>query len=147
MTGDLQIVRSGYLTGNSACHSHSAVGKVNFGFRMTHSSDEITVRCRDAFFSFCQYTHMTTQAGSAGRSTDSSPRFYKFFNNTFFKGIKVHLLSSRYDYTAYTRVYMPVFKYLDSKSQILETTVCATPDYSLIDFYSFYLAYRFGIGR
>jgi hypothetical protein len=42
---------------------------------------------------------------------------------------------------------MPVFEYLDSKSQVLETTVRATPDYSLVDFYSFNLAYRFGVGR
>ena len=67
----LQFAGTGYLAGDGAGCRYCGTCQIDLGFYMSHTSDKVTIGRGDTSLAFCQDTHITTQARTAGRSADN----------------------------------------------------------------------------
>ena len=100
---------------------------------MSHTSYKVAVSSRNAALTSGQNTHVSTKAGSAGRSAYDCSRFNKGLQKSLFHGLHIDGLGGRNYDAAHAFRHMSALEYLCCGAQIVNTSVGAGTDDYLVD--------------
>lgn len=129
----LQFAGTGYLAGDGAGCRYCGTCQIDLGFYMSHTSDKVTIGRGDTSLAFCQDTHVSTKAGSTGRSAYDCSRFNKGLQKSLFHGLHIDGLGGRNYDAAHAFRHMSALEYLCCGAQIVNTSVGAGTDDYLVD--------------
>ena len=102
---------------------------------MSHSSDEVSVRRRNALLTFCQDAHMPAETRSAGRCGNDAPRIDEDLQKAFGQALLIHSLRARKDDRADPFCDVAALKDGRCFLHIFQTAVGARTDHDLVDLY------------
>src|SRR5690554_3055617 len=143
----LNACRISDSTGQCRCRCDCRTGKVYLAAHMSHASDEVSVRGCDSPLSICEYSHVTSETRTTGRSTYHGPCENEGLEESLFHCLQIDLLSSREYDGSHLRMYLFSSKYACSDTKITDSAIRTRTDHYLIDLHLSHLVYGTGIIR